>query len=357
MSGRTRPDPSTWRRLAVLAPNWIGDAVMSEPAIRAVHEACPALEIVAIGRAAPLVAYAGHPAIGETLALDDRGLLGPWTVGRRVAATGADAILLLRGSFRSALVARASGIGVRIGVDRDGRRPLLTHPVPRPDRDDRPRPTLALYAALVDTLGVEVAADATPRIHPPAAERQRAESLLASLPRPILGMVPGGSKVPKRWPPDRFAEVARRCRDRIGGVALFGGPEERAILAAVARAVGDDGPPVIDLSSSGMALSTLPAAIGVCDALLTNDTGPRHLAIAQDLPVISLFGPTDHRWTIVPGAREDMLLAEPFLDDEHIADRHPAACRIERIPVDDVVHAVHALPGFAAPDRGVSSDA
>ncbi len=355
MSRSASLDPSTWRRLAILVPNWIGDAVMSEPAIRAVHEAWPHLEMTAIGRPAPLVAYAGHPAIAETIALDDRGMLGPWTAGRRVAATGADAVLLLRGSFRSGLVALASGRRVRIGVARDGRRPLLTHAVPRPDHDGRPRPTLDLYAALVAPLGVEVSPGATPRIHPPPTERSRVEAILAELPRPLLGMVPGGSKTAKRWPPERFAEVARLCGDRIGGVALFGGPEERAVLSAVVDALGEDGPPVVDLAAAGMGLAALPAAIGACDALLTNDTGPRHLAIAQGLPVVSLFGPTDHRWTIVPGARERMLIAEPFLDDDHIADRHPKACRIDRIPVDDVVHAVRALLDALETQREVSS--
>lgn len=341
MSGPAPLDPSSWRRLLVLAPNWIGDAVMSEPALRALHAAHPSLEIVVCGRAAPLVVHDGHPAITESIAIDDRGVFGPWRTGRRLAAIGADAVLLLRGSFRSALVARCSGIPIRIGVARDGRRALLTHAIPRPDADRRPRPTLDLYAALVAALGVEVE-PGPPRLHPSAAARARAATLLADLPRPILGLVPGGSKVPKRWPPERFAELVERCGDRIGSVVLFGGPDEREVLDAVIAATGGDAPPITTIADRGLDLATLPAAIGCCDLLVTNDTGPRHLAIAQDVPTVSLFGPTDHRWTIVPGARERMLLAEPFLDDEHIADHHPEACRIDRIPVGDVVHAVHA---------------
>ncbi len=347
-------DPAAWHRLAILAPNWIGDAVMAEPSIRALHASYPALELIAFGRAAPLSAWRGHPAFRDLVTTDDRGWRGPWSVGRQVASVKADAVLILRGSFRSALVARLSATSIRIGVDRDGRRPLLTHPIARPDRDGRPRPTLDLYAALVGRLGVTVPTG-PPRIHPSDLNQARASSMLADLPRPIVGLVPGGSKVPKRWPPDRFAAVIERCGDRVGTAVLFGSPDEREVLDAV-TASRQRGPEIIDLTTRGLDLESLPAAIGACDAIVTNDTGPRHLAIAQDVPTVSLFGPTDHRWTIVPGARERILLSEPFLDDAHIADRHPQACRIERIPVGDVVRALlEALDETRSRDR-ISSD-
>jgi heptosyltransferase-2 len=350
------PDPGSWRRLAVLAPNWIGDAVMAEPAMAALHDAHPTLEITAFGRAAPLSAWSGHPAFRSIVIADDRGWRGPWTTGRRIAATRPDAVLLLRGSFRSALVARISAAPIRIGVDRDARRPLLTHPVPRPDRDGRPRPTLDLYDALVGAIGVEVRRR-LPRLSPDAEATAAAASMLADLPRPIVGLVPGGSKTAKRWPPDRFAELVGRCGERIGTAVLFGSPDERDVLDAVVAATRP-GPGIVDLTRRGLGLRTLPAAIAACDAIVTNDTGPRHLAIAQGVPTISLFGPTDHRWTIVPGARERLLLAEPFLDDEHIADEHPQACRIDRIPVGDVAEALSRILGEATlAERVSSSDA
>lgn len=347
-------DPARWRRLAILAPNWIGDAVMAEPALRALHAAHPTLELIGFGRAAPLSAWRGHPAFAELTVADDRGWRGPWSVGRQVASTSCDAVLLLRGSLRSALVARFSGRPIRIGVDRDGRRPLLTHPVPRPDSDGRPRPTLDLYAALVGELGVTVPSG-PPRIHPSDDARDRAASMLADLPRPIVGLVPGGSKIPKRWPPDRFASMVERCGKRLGTAVIFGSPDERDVLDAVVEA-RRGGVAIVDLTRRGLDLESLPAAIGACDALVTNDTGPRHLAIAQGVPTVSLFGPTDHRWTIVPGARERILLAEPFLDETHIADRHPQACRIDRIPVSDVVDALLRVLDEATDADRISSD-
>ncbi len=346
-------DPGGWRRLAILAPNWIGDAVMAEPALRALHAAHPRVRLIAFGRPAPLSAWSGHPALDQLVPADDRGWRGPSSAARKIRSVEPDAVLLLRGSFRSALVARLSGTRTRIGVDRDGRRLLLTHRIPRPDQDGRPHPTLDLYSALVGILGVSVPIG-PPRIHPSGAAAEIAAALLAGLPRPIVGLVPGGSKLPKRWPPERFAAVVERVADRVGTAVLFGSPDERDVLDAVI-ASGGNSPKIVDLTRRGLDLNSLPAAIGGCDAILTNDTGPRHLAIAQGIPTVSLFGPTDHRWTIVPGARERILLAEPFLDEAHVADRHPQACRIDRIPVSDVAAALRQVLDESGRDERISS--
>ena len=90
-------------------------------------------------------------------------------------------------------------------------------------------------------------------------------------------------------------------------------------------------------------LSSLKAVIQRAAVLITNDTGPRHIAAALGTPVVTLFGPTDHRWTTLCGVRERILLAEPFLPEELVADRHPKSCAIEKISVQDVVAAVDGL--------------
>ena len=94
----------------------------------------------------------------------------------------------------------------------------------------------------------------------------------------------------------------------------------------------------------------VPPRVGMARLILagaalavTNDTGPRHIAAALGTPVVSLFGPTDHRWTILPDIVERRILSEPFLPEEHLADRHPQRCRIDRITPDDVFAAASAL--------------
>ncbi|MAD78510.1 MAG: hypothetical protein CMJ51_03965 [Planctomycetaceae bacterium] len=340
-----RLETSGWKNLAVLAPNWLGDAVMCEPAIRALAATFPTLRITLHGRPIAGAALADHPAIAEFRPVEDRGVLGPVRAARRIAETRPDAILLLRGSFRSALVARLCRCPIRIGVARDGRSGLLSHPLPGPSKND-PRPTVDLYASLVEALGVPVE-DRLPRLQVSESERLAAAPLLDGLPRPILGLVPGGSKMPKRWPAGNFVETARRLRGIAGSIVLIGGPDERELLASIAEDLENCSNPVVrDLGALGLGLHTLRAVVGGCDALVTNDTGPRHLAVGLGVPTVALFGPTDHRWTLLPGARERILLAEPFLDQAHVADRHPEACRIDRIAVGDVVHAVS---GFLDP--------
>ena len=326
------------KRLVVLLPNWLGDAVMSEPSLTALRQAHPELEIIAFGRPAAVEALRDQCGLNAMHRLEDRGLLGPIRAAREIRALKPDAVLTLRGSFRSALVARLAGCPIRIGTPSDGRRMLLTHPISSAPTSG-PRPTTRLYQELVGGLAVEVP-DRPPLIQISEDERAAAKTLLEGLDRPILGVVPGGSKIPKRWPVDRFADSIRRLRDRIGSCVLLGGPDERDLLRDLhARCDTPEHPPVRNLADGGLSLENLRGVVATCDVLLCNDTGPRHLAIATGTPTIALFGPTDHRWTLIPGAKERLLLAEPFLDDDHVADRHPDACRIDRIAVGDVVHA------------------
>ena len=104
-------------------------------------------------------------------------------------------------------------------------------------------------------------------------------------------------------------------------------------------------PGVIDLTQRGSTLGALKAIVRRSSLLVTNDTGPRHLAAAFDTPCVALFGPTDRRWTLLPDPIERHLLAEPFLPEDRVADDYPAACSINRISVGDVLHAAESLLG------------
>jgi len=121
---------------------------------------------------------------------------------------------------------------------------------------------------------------------------------------------------------------------------ITGSPGEREVLTSVHRAAKT---PLIDLSERGVTLGSLKAVIQRAALVITNDTGPRHIAAALGTPVVTLFGPTDHRWTTLHDVRERILLAEPFLPEELVADRFPRACAIEKIAVGDVVVAAESL--------------
>ena len=351
-------DLTAIRRLGILMPNWLGDAVMAEPTIRAIAGAAPHLEIVGFGKPATLAMLDGHPAIAEAIPLRDGGLLGPVAAGREVRRHALDALLLLRGSFRSGLVGRCAGIRPTIGYARDGRGSLLSHPVPAARRDG-PRPTVDDYAMLATTAFDITVEDRLPRLETTPAERSATDALLDGIDgidRQCVAFVVGGSKIPKRWPVERFVELARRLPPEIENVLLLGGPDERELLATIARdAAGSEGPAVIDLAARGLGLDSLRGVIERCRFMVTNDTGPRHLAVALGVPTIAIFGPTDHRWTTLPNARERIVVAQPFLPEELVADDHPKACAVDRIPVADVLHAVQATLDGLDSGNGVSS--
>ena len=89
--------------------------------------------------------------------------------------------------------------------------------------------------------------------------------------------------------------------------------------------------------------------------LITNAPGPRHIAAALGTPVVSLFGPTDHRWTTINCPHERMVLADPFLPEALIADQHPKRCAIDRIAVADVLAAARQLLDAAAAPAAAAS--
>ncbi len=350
-----KPDLRLYRRLAIVMPNWLGDAVMAEPSIRAIKNAAPSLELSLMGRHAAISMLRGHPAISSIVGLDDRGVLGPKRYGRALRADGADAVLLLRGSFRSGLTATVSGIRPRIGFARPGHQLLLTNSITPPARA-KPCPTVDFYATLVeDAFGIKVE-DRLPRIVTTPEERDAAARILEGISGPIVGFVPGGSKLMKRWPADRFAELARRLGSMAGTVVLLGGPDERDLLSELERkAEGVEGPRIIDLAARGLGTGALRGVIERCSMVVTNDTGPRHLAVALGIPTVALFGPTDHRWTTLKGARERILVGEPFLLEDRVADHHPNMCRIDRISVGDVLHAVKTTLDEPQGSESVSS--
>lgn len=348
-------DLGSVRRLGILMPNWLGDAVMAEPTIRAIAAAAPHLEITIFGKPGTLAMLDGHAAVAEAIPLRDGGITGPVTAGRVVRRQGFDALLLLRGSFRSALVGRFSRVRPTVGYARDGRGSLLSHAVPV-RRDDGPRPTVDDYAILVEkAFGITVE-DRLPRLVTTPAERAAADSLLDGIEGRCAAFVAGGSKIPKRWPVERFVDLARRFPSGIEHVLLLGGPDEAELLATIARdATANEGPTVVDLAARGLGLDSLRGVIERCRMMVTNDTGPRHLAVALGVPTVAIFGPTDHRWTTLPGACERTIVAQPFLPEELVADDHPKACGVDRIPVSDVLHAVRATIDEPDPGNAVSS--
>lgn len=304
----------TVSRVVVFAPNWLGDAVMALPAIADVGRALPAgaLTIAARPTIAPL--FGLLPAMGDVVLLTKK---GPET--RSPMSTA----ILLPNSFQSALAAWRAGIAERWGYRTDWRRALLTHAIEAPTGLHQ----VEYYRHLVRALGF---ANGPGQPHIPLSNELResgAEQLRGvgwDGVEPLLAIAPGAAYGgSKRWPPEYFAALVRSLSEDGVRAVMVGSradlPVGREIEAAVEASNG-----VSLLNLMGTDLPTLAAVLVNCRALVSNDSGAMHLAVALGVRVTAVYGPTDERVT------------RP-LGDSHAVLTNPVWCRpcwLRECPID-----------------------
>jgi heptosyltransferase-2 len=320
-------------RIVVRAPNWIGDAVLSLGAVRDVRRNFPSARLEVLAR--PWVADVYRPVSEVDAVRHAEGLRADAS-----ALRGAfDATVLLPNSFGAALAVFAAGIPERWGYATDGRGLLLTRRA-RVPRSIRGWSEVYYYRAMLAGVGLHVSASPDVSLTAPEEWRARGAAILGDR-GPWIGVNPGAAfGSAKQWLPERYAAAAERLsREHGARIAILGGPAERRVGEAIARAMGG-------AARVLCGRTTLPELIGVLShlsLLLTNDSGPMHLAAAQGVPVVAVFGPTDWRETAPMGAprrivREDVECAPCKLRECPIDHR----C-MQRIPVERVVAAAREL--------------
>lgn len=350
---------------------------MATPTFRALRHALPGAFIGALVRPGIDQLLAGLDYFDELHVERASGVMGPKFVAAKVRPRRYDTALLLANSFSSALIARIAGIPRRIGYDRDLRGLLLTDPVPAPRT---PAGRWAVISAVEyywrlahpTLIPLSISRPSVLELRTTPADEAAAAAVLArgdiSLDlstnvahrpacthagRRFSGLAllnPGGNNPAKRWPADRFAALARHLAEQHHLLTLLNGsPGESELCAGIAAAA----PGVaISLPQLGMSLAALKALAPRARLMVTNDTGPRHVAASFGVPLISLFGPTDHRWTTIPtrpDSSETIIVADPTLPPDQIANDHPERCRIEAIDLETVRQATDTLLARAAP--------
>lgn len=364
-------------RILIILPSWVGDAVMATPTLRRVRRAMPGAFIGALCRPGIDRLLGGTPDLDEVHVFTPHGMMAPKKAAAKVRPRRYDAALLLTNSFSTALAARLAFIPRRIGYDRDGRAVLLTDAVPpprNPDKSWKLTPAVDYYWNLASRLLGEAPVDWA--VHTPAdcvrvplalpggtflelpvtpEDERGADGLLARAglgDRPFAVLNPGGNNPAKRWPADRYAALARHLADRHGLAVLINGSPGEADLCAAIRDQAAQGAPragegmVFSLPELGVTLGALKPLCRRARLMVTNDTGPRHVAAAMGTPLVTLFGPTDPRWTTIPvrphpggEPSETVLVADPTLPPAESANDHPDRCRIDRIALGTVVEA------------------
>jgi len=279
-------------RLVILAPNWLGDAVMALPAIADVRRAAPAASISVAARASVAPLFALVPAVDDTLVLGDD------EVGA-LASKRFDTALLLPNSTRAAIVTRRAGVPERWGYRTGWRGSLLTRAIPAPRRIHQ----IEYYQHLVRALGFPND-PVEPSVTVSAVARDAGRSLLMESGwdgrTPLVALAPGAAYGgAKRWPAEYFAELAAGLAGDgvpcvIVGTAADGADLRGRVIFRVGTAKNHLSP--LDLVGR-TDIPTLAGVFANCRALVTNDSGAMHLAAAIGISVTALFGPTDERAT------------------------------------------------------------
>jgi heptosyltransferase II len=302
--------PERIERLLVRGTNWVGDAVMSVPALKEIRRCFPNAAISLLVRPWVQDVYAAVTFVDEVLPYDKTGIHRGWAGMRRLCtdlhARRFEMAILLQNAVEAALIALGARIPLRIGYARDGRGPLLTHRI-RIDPDVRKVHQAYYYLGILAGAGLVgqrpwTRADyelPSIRVEVRDADRCSAREMLrihgVDHSHPIVGMNPGASYGgAKRWPVERYAAVADSLAHQASArIVIFGAPNERHIAEEVAASMQSN-PLVL---AGRTTLGQLMGLIRECDLFITNDSGPMHLAAALDVPQLAIFGSTSETAT------------------------------------------------------------
>jgi heptosyltransferase-2 len=325
------PMSSNPSKILVVQPSWVGDAVMATPTLRALRELYPSAHIAYLMRRYVKPIYTGMPwadqlityRTGKTRAKAGKGQF--FDLAARLRAAKFDAAVLLPNSFKTALVCKMAGIDRIIGYERDGRGFLLDDKLlPVKDRGKFvPSPIVKYYLGIAHYLGSKQRELKLELFVTPSEKREAEEvfvrcGLDADLYRPALSgkpplivLNPGAQYgAAKCWPAEYFSKLADRFVQELGATVLISAaPKERAIVDSIQRGMTHS---AVDLSRAGMTLGALKEIVRRCDLMVTNDTGPRHIAAAFDVPVVTVFGPTHPEWTEIYFPKERKVAVKVF---------------------------------------------
>ncbi len=319
-------------KIMIRATNWVGDAIMALPALRAIRQCHADAHISIVAR--PYVAdiYRDQHVSDELIPYDPnrehRGWTGRAKLAADLRARKFDIALLLQNAFDAAWLAWRAQIPQRIGYARDARSLLLTTAIPVPKPGEIPPHEKFYYLELLRRAGWldQLPGESHITLHVPDATRHRAtQTLLEAGSRPHATRIAVGAGASygsaKCWPPDRFAKTLNAYLSHTDAdVILFGTPSELPVSAAIASELQC---PPINLTGK-TSIVDLPALLSQCHLFLGNDSGAMHVAAAVGLPVVAVFGPTDPDGTAPVTPHLTIVQQKPYC----------SPCFLRRCPTD-----------------------
>ena len=317
-----KPWPHNPNKILVRSTNWIGDAVMTTPAVRAIRENFPESEITMLVHPWVSDVFRYSPRVDRLFIYEKKGrhkgLRGMLQLAGELRQEQFDCAILLQNAFEAALITLLAGIPVRGGYTTDGRGLLLTHGVHKINELNK-KHEVNYYQRILLGLGLRPAVNELelfiPGNHIDAA-KQRIEELTGARLKsaPLIGFNPGAAFGPaKRWPEEKFAELAEMlCRRTKARILLFGSAADKETAVRIIGRAGAAASRMIDFTGATTLIEAM-ALIGECDVFVTNDSGLMHVAASLRTPLVAIFGSTDH------------IATGPFSDNA-VVIRKPLPC-------------------------------
>src|SRR5689334_19288592 len=319
------------KRVVVRGTNWVGDSVMTVPALRALRRILPEAHITLVMRPGTKGIFSEADFIDDVLVYDRKGALSVFGQVREWKRREFDLAVLFQNAFEAALIPFLAGVPLRLGYATESRQALLTHPLPLPDwRSSRHEVFYYLYlvTALEQLLfGRSTICEGEPDASIQISEARKVEAidLLSAYgvkeDETVVAICPGSiNSRAKRWPAESYAALADRLIESRRQVVLVGSRDEVDVSQDVTRRMQHR--PVVLTGKTN--LDQVTAVLDRADLIVTNDTGPAHIGAALGRPTIVIFGPTNP------------LTTRPFAPEAEVL-RHPpdcAPCMLRDCPID-----------------------
>lgn len=319
------------KRVVVRGTNWVGDSLMTVPALRALRRVLPGANITLVIRPSAQGIFSEADFVDDVLLYDRKGVFSVIPQIREWRRREFDLALLFQNAFEAALIPFMAGVPLRLGYATESRQALLTHPLPLPDWRSS-RHEVFYYLFLVTALeqmlfGTSSICEAVPDASIEISDVRKADAtnlLRAHGIREdelVVALCPGSiNSRAKRWPAEAYAEFADRLIDSHRQVLLIGSKEEADVSNEVTSRMRNR--PIVLTGKT--TLNQITAVLAGVDLIVTNDTGPAHIGAALGRPTIVIFGPTNP------------LTTRPFSPAAEIL-RHPpdcAPCMLRDCPID-----------------------
>ena len=292
----------SYSNILIRVPNWLGDTMMATPTVSAVRKMFPKAKLSILAKPVFTTFWKEYPGVDEVLGLG-KGLGGFWKTVSTLKQKQFDAALVMPTSLSSAFLAFAAGVPIRIGWGGEAREIFLTQVVTRP----QPRQEHLVWEYLeLAQKGLEMKVPGSSfQLQSPVTQeavrglRQVWADTGVPPQKAFIALAPGATYGPaKRWPLSYWRTLIQKLlKERSESLLIMGGLEEEAYLRPLMEGLDSKNSNRVHLLAGRTTATILAAMLSKCKLMVTNDSGPMHVAAAVGTPTVAIFGSSSPTWT------------------------------------------------------------